>query len=72
MASLPYRASRPSLSKAALVVGPDHTLAATVATILPEWKIVRACDNVAALALIKSRAFDLVLTGADTSGEADV
>jgi len=54
------------------VVGPDHTLAATVATILPDWTIERAHDNVAALALIEARPFDLILTGADTSGKADV
>jgi len=64
--------TRSSPPKTALVVGPDHTLAVTVATILPDWTIERVRDNVAALALIEARPFDLVLTGADTSGKADV
>ncbi len=58
--------------RTALVVGPEPDFAATVATILPDWKIERARDNVAALASIESRAFDLVLTGENTSGKADV
>ena len=58
--------------RTALVVGPEPDFAATVATILPDWKIERARDNVAALASIGSRAFDLVLTGENTSGKADV
>jgi anti-sigma regulatory factor (Ser/Thr protein kinase)/CheY-like chemotaxis protein len=58
--------------RSALVVGPEPDFAATVATILPDWKIERARDNVAALTLIESRAFDLVLTGESTSGRADV
>ena len=58
--------------RTALVVGPEPDFAATVATILPDWKIERVRDNVAALAFINSRAFDLVLTGENTSGQADV
>ncbi len=72
MASPPYFDTRSSPPKTILVVGPDHTLAATVASILPDWKIERACDNVAALAFLESRPFDLVLTSADTSGKDDV
>ena len=63
---------RSSPQRTALVVGPEPDFAATVATILPDWKIERARDNVAALASIESRAFDLVLTGENTSGKADV
>ena len=58
--------------RTALVVGPEPDFAATVASILPDWKIERARDNVAALALIESRAFELVLTGQSTSGKVDV
>src|SRR6185437_539582 len=61
-----------SPQRTTLVVGPEPDFAATVATILPDWKIERARDNVAALTLIESRAFDLVLTGESTSGKADV
>jgi len=72
MATPPHLDRQYFKPKTALVVGPDRTLAATVATILPDWRIERACDNVAALAFIESRPFDLVVTGADTSGKADV
>jgi hypothetical protein len=58
--------------RTALVVGPEPDFAATVATILPDWAIERVRDNVAALAFINWRAFDLVLTGESTSGQADV
>ncbi len=61
-----------SPQRTALVVGPEPDFAATVATILPDWKIERARDNVAALALIESRVFELVLTGESTPGKADV
>jgi DNA-binding NtrC family response regulator len=54
------------------VVGPEPDFAATVTTILPDWKIEVARDNVAALALSESRAFELILTGENTSGRADV
>ena len=58
--------------RTALVVGTEPDFAATVASILPDWKIERARDNVAALASIESRGFELVLTGESTPGEADV
>jgi CheY-like chemotaxis protein len=58
--------------KTALVVGPDSALAAGIATILPDWKIERAEDNAAAFAVIESKPFELVLTGENTTGEADV
>src|SRR5262249_48130239 len=63
-------ASTPRLT--ALVVGPDSKLAATISDLLPDWNIKRARDNVAALTLIAHKAFDLVLTGLETSGHADV
>jgi anti-sigma regulatory factor (Ser/Thr protein kinase)/CheY-like chemotaxis protein len=66
----PKRPSAPQ--RTALVVGPEPDLAATLATILPDWQIERVRDNVAALSLIKSRTFELVLTGENTSGQADV
>jgi hypothetical protein len=54
MSSTPYLDASPAPPNIALVVGPDHTPAAMVATILPDWKIERACDNLAALAFIES------------------
>jgi len=56
----------------ALVVGPDSKLAATISDLLPDWNIERARDNVAALTLVAAKTFDLVLTGLETSGHADV
>jgi len=68
--SPPERRSSPQ--KTALVVGSEPDFAASVASILPDWKIERASDNAEALALVKSSAFELVLTGETTSGKADV
>jgi anti-sigma regulatory factor (Ser/Thr protein kinase) len=64
--------SRPSPLKTALVVGPDSELAVMVANILPDWNIERTLSNFAALGFVESRPFDLVLTGENTSGKADV
>ncbi len=55
-----------------LAVGQDGDLAGRVATMLPDWKIEQAPNNMAALFLAESRAFDLIVTGAETSGKADV
>ena len=65
-------AVRSSPQNAALVVGTDGELAAQVSVTLPEWDIDRATDNLAALALVEKRPFDLVITGENTSGAADV
>src|SRR4051812_25713450 len=72
MASPPNSDIRSSPAKTTLVIGSDHTFAAMVASILPDWKIERACDNVAALSFLESAPFDLVLTSANTSGRDDV
>jgi anti-sigma regulatory factor (Ser/Thr protein kinase) len=68
----PHTVPLSSPQRTALVVGSEPGFAATVANILPDWKIELARDNVAALTFIESRAFDLVLTGESTSGKADV
>lgn len=60
------------LQKTALLVGPDNELAAMISTVLPHWNIVRAPSNFAAMAMIESHPFDLVVTGENTSGKADV
>ena len=56
----------------ALVIGRDPELAAQISAILPSWKIEHAPDNLAALTLIEAKPFELVITGADTSGRDDV
>src|SRR4030095_8145897 len=61
----------PSFLRAALVVGPDPEVACVVAN-PPGWKIKRADNNPAALQLIAEQPFDLVTTGENSSGKADV
>ncbi len=63
--------SRPT-QKTALVVGPDPEFAAEVSATLPDWNIERAANNLAALASVEARPFDLILTGESTSGKDDV
>ena len=60
-----------SLQKTALVVGPELQLA-QVSNTLPGWKIERAVSNQAALEAVEEHAFDLIVTGEQTSGNADV
>lgn len=64
-------AGRPA-QKTVLVVGPDPEVAAQVAATLPSWNTERAANNLAALALVEARPFDLILTGENTSGKDDV
>jgi anti-sigma regulatory factor (Ser/Thr protein kinase)/ActR/RegA family two-component response regulator len=58
--------------KTALVVGPDGALATNVADTLPDWRIERAACNAAALTMLEAGCFELVVTGEDTSGAADL
>jgi anti-sigma regulatory factor (Ser/Thr protein kinase)/ActR/RegA family two-component response regulator len=58
--------------KAALAIGADSQLAEVLTQVLPEWEIERAPDNMAALAAIGIRPFDVVVTGEETSGVADL
>jgi DNA-binding NarL/FixJ family response regulator len=72
MSSTAHLGPQPSQQRTALVVGPGPELAGTLSSVLPGWKIERAASNLDALALIESCPFDLVLTGENTSGKADV
>ena len=54
------------------MVGSDSKVAPAVRKVLPGWKIARAANNNAALEMLKLRAFDLVLTGEESSGRQDV
>ncbi|HXJ86626.1 MAG TPA: ATP-binding protein [Candidatus Binatia bacterium] len=58
--------------RAALVVGPAPDLAIQVADMLPDWKIERASSNAGALGMLEAAHFDLVVTGENTSGAADL
>ncbi len=58
--------------KTALVVGSASNVAPAVRRVLPGWKIARAVNNNSALEMLKLRAYDLVLTGEESSGKQDV
>jgi DNA-binding NarL/FixJ family response regulator len=58
--------------KAVLVVGSDDTVASTVQSVLPRWKVVRADKNASALEMLRDKPYDLVLTGDETSSKEDV
>jgi DNA-binding NarL/FixJ family response regulator len=60
--------------KTALAIGAGHELKQQLSQLLPcpEWDIREATDNAAALELVKSNRFDLILTGDATSGKQDV
>jgi anti-sigma regulatory factor (Ser/Thr protein kinase)/ActR/RegA family two-component response regulator len=58
--------------KTALVVGSASKVGPAVRRVLPGWKTARADNNNAALEMLKLRAYDLVLTGEDSSGRQDV
>lgn len=54
------------------MVGAEPELAGMLANTLPGWQIERVASNLEALALVEARPFDLVITGENTSGKADV
>jgi anti-sigma regulatory factor (Ser/Thr protein kinase) len=58
--------------KTALVVGSDSKIVPAVRKVLPGWKIARAANNNAALEMLKTQHYDLVLTGEESSGRQDV
>jgi anti-sigma regulatory factor (Ser/Thr protein kinase) len=53
-------------------VGSDTKVVSAVEKVLPAWNIARAANNRAALEMLKDRAYDLVLTGGETSARRDV
>jgi anti-sigma regulatory factor (Ser/Thr protein kinase)/ActR/RegA family two-component response regulator len=67
---------KPSASplKLALVVDADPDVISVLSSVLKsdEWDIVYAADNQAILKPIEARAFDLIITGANTTGREDV
>lgn len=62
--------SRPR--KTVLIVGSNVELFRQIATTLPGWNIERAGNNLDALGMVECHGFDLVITGENTSGAADV
>lgn len=60
--------------RTALVVNADPDVEAMLLSILrpEEWSMLHVSDNNAALATAQEKAFDLIVTGQNTSGKADV
>jgi anti-sigma regulatory factor (Ser/Thr protein kinase) len=60
--------------KTALVIDAGHDVSQWLSEILtpPEWAVRKAPDNTAALELVKSSRFDLILTSERSSGKEDV
>jgi anti-sigma regulatory factor (Ser/Thr protein kinase) len=54
------------------VVGSDTKVASAVGKVLPAWQIAHAANNRSALEMLRARAYELVLTGEETSGKQDV
>ena len=72
MALFGHLSTLPSVQKSALVVGNEPDLAAEVSANLPSWKVERVASNRDAREAVETRPFDLIVTGEDTSGKADV
>jgi CheY-like chemotaxis protein len=66
--------ARPEASKSALVVDPDPEVTEVLESVLKsdEWLIVHAVDNRAVLKLIETKPFELIVTGAKTTGKEDL
>ena len=64
----------PTHLKLALVVDADPDVTGALSTVLKsdEWEIVPAADNQAILKRTETRSFDLIITGAKTTGREDV
>ena len=60
--------------KRALVVDADPEVTGALSSVLKsgEWDIAHAADNQAILQLVETRPFDLIITGAKTTGREDV
>ena len=68
----PYDTRAVGPRKTALVVGSDSAVVGAVREVLPGWNIARSANNKSALEMLKNQAYDLVLTGEETSGKQDV
>lgn len=64
----------PTASKFALVVDADSQVAEILRRVLKpeEWVTIHVADNQAVLGLVEARPFDLIVTGARTTGREDI
>lgn len=70
----PNTNARPFAVKNALVVGSDPQISDLVLSVLKpgSWVVMNVPDNLAALAVSRARAFDLIVTSDETSGREDI
>lgn len=70
----PNTEMRPFTVKNALVVGADPQIGTLLLSVLrpDSWVILTVPDNLAALALSRAKAFDLIVTSEKTSGREDI
>lgn len=66
--------TQPILLKSALLVDAEPQVSSALCEILnpEEWSIVHAPDNASVLKLVEARSFDLIITGAESSGREDI
>ena len=64
----------PLAAKNALIVGADLQVKTLPSSILKpdSWVVMSVPDNLAALAVVRARAFDLIVTSDETSGREDI
>ncbi|MGA9308231.1 MAG: ATP-binding protein [Candidatus Sulfotelmatobacter sp.] len=74
MNSAPNTETRPFAVKNALVVGADPDIGTLLLRVLQpgSWAVMRVPDNLAALAVCRTKAFDLIVTSEETSGREDI
>lgn len=74
MSSAPNTEKRPFAVKNALVVGSDPQIGTLLLSVLMpgSWVVMNVPDNLAALAVSRVKAFDLIVTSDTTSGREDV
>jgi anti-sigma regulatory factor (Ser/Thr protein kinase)/ActR/RegA family two-component response regulator len=74
MSSAPNTETRPFAVKNALVVGADPEIGALLLSVLKpgSWVVMSVPDNLAALAVSRTRAFELIVTSDKTSGREDI
>lgn len=74
MSCAPNTVMQPFAVKNALVVGADPEIETLLLSVLQpgSWVVLTVPDNLAALALSRSRAFDLIVTSDKTSGREDI
>jgi len=74
MNSGPNPETRPFAIKNALVVGADPEIGTLLLSVLKpgSWVVMSVPDNLAALAVSRTKAFDLIVTSEETSGREDI